>query len=110
MLSSKSLDASLKPPILLNSWGGSAREIRKGALLARLSSHHRLLYDLVRQRGEVNPGELWEAYLAESSRLARPAIALRTFSEYMNRLIELELVQWDRALVRGKVRVFTMLG
>jgi Cdc6-like AAA superfamily ATPase len=84
----------------------SAREIRKDALLARLSSHHRLLYDLVRQRGEVNSGDLWEAYLAESSRLARPAIALRTFSEYMNRLIELELVQWDRALVRGKVRVF----
>ncbi len=86
----------------------SAREIRKDALLARLSSHHRLLYDLVRQKGEVNSGELWEAYLAESSRLGRPAIALRTFSEYMNRLIELELVQWDRALVRGKVRVFKL--
>lgn len=33
-------------------------------------------------------------------------IALRTFSEYMNKLIELDLVEWDRALVRGKVRVF----
>ena len=83
-----------------------ARDVRKEAFLARLSSHHRLLYDLVKQRGEINSGELWEAYLAESARFDRPAIALRTFSEYMNRLIELELVRWDRALVRGKVRVF----
>jgi hypothetical protein len=36
----------------------------------------------------------------------RPAIDLRTFSEYMNKLIELDLVRWDRTLVRGKVRVF----
>jgi len=84
----------------------SARDFRKEVLLAKLSSHHRLLYDLVKQGGEINSGELWEAYLAESRRLGRPAIALRTFSEYMNRLIELELVRWDRALVRGKVRVF----
>lgn len=86
----------------------SARDFRKEAFLARLSSHHRLLYDLVKQRGEINSGDLWKEYLAESARLGRPAIALRTFSEYMNRLIELELVLWDRALVRGKVRVFTI--
>jgi Cdc6-like AAA superfamily ATPase len=84
----------------------SARDFRKEAFLAKLSSHHRLLYDLVKQRGEINSGELWKEYLAESARLGRPAIALRTFSEYMNKLIELDLVRWDRALVRGKVRVF----
>jgi len=36
----------------------------------------------------------------------KEAIALRTFSEYMNKLIELDLVKWDRALLRGKVRIF----
>lgn len=87
----------------------SAKDVRKEAFLARLSSHHRLLYDLVKQIGEINSGELWKGYLAESARLGRPAIALRTFSEYMNRLIELDLIRWDRALVRGKVRVFSVV-
>ena len=39
-------------------------------------------------------------------RTKKNPIALRTFSEYMNKLIELDLVQWDHALVRGKVRAF----
>jgi hypothetical protein len=43
-----------------------------------------------------------------ASLFRKPPIALRTFSEYMNRLIELDLVRWDRALVRGKVRVFKL--
>jgi len=84
----------------------SAGDLRKKTLLAKLSSHHRLLYELVSQRGEINSGELWEAYLERCKAENKPAIALRTFSEYMNRLIELDLVRWDRALVRGKVRVF----
>ena len=48
----------------------------------------------------------WKAYLEKCGELKKQPIALRTFSEYMNKLIELDLVQWDRALVRGKVRVF----
>jgi Cdc6-like AAA superfamily ATPase len=61
------------------------------------------------ERREINSGELWEAYLERCRVQDKPAIALRTFSEYMNKLIELDLVKWDRALVRGKVRVFKLL-
>ncbi len=75
-------------------------------LLNKLSSHHRLLYELVKSKKEVNSGELWNLYLSECRRIKKQPIALRTYSEYMNRLIELGLVQWDRALVRGKVRMF----
>jgi len=84
----------------------SAGDLRKETLLAKLSSHHRLLYELVRQRGEINSGELWDAYLDHCRAENKPTIALRTYSEYMNKLIELDLVRWDRALVRGKVRTF----
>ena len=84
----------------------SSRGSKKAWLLERLSSHHRLLYDLVKEHGQINSGELWEAYLDECREINKPPIALRTFSEYMNKLIELDLVRWDRALVRGKVRVF----
>lgn len=84
----------------------ASKEAKKALLLERLTSHHRLLYDLVKEHGQINSGELWEAYLDDCRSRDKPAIALRTFSEYMNRLIELDLVRWDRALIRGKVRVF----
>jgi len=84
-----------------------SRGSKKAMLLEKLSSHHRLLYDLVKEHGQINSGELWEAYLDDCRDQDKPAIALRTFSEYMNKLIELDLVRWDRALVRGKVRVFS---
>jgi orc1/cdc6 family replication initiation protein len=84
----------------------SAKGMKKTFLLENLTSHHRLLYDLVAERGKINSGELWQAYLDRCDSLSKPPIALRTFSEYMNKLIELGLVRWDRALVRGKVRVF----
>jgi hypothetical protein len=62
---------------------------------------------VIYKHGQINSGELWEAYLDDCREQNKPAIALRTFSEYMNKLIELDLVRWDRALVRGKVRVFS---
>jgi len=79
---------------------------KKPWLLEKLSSHHRVLLELVKEHGEINSGELWEAYLDRCRAENKPAIALRTFSEYMNKLIELDLVRWDRALVKGKVRTF----
>lgn len=86
----------------------SAKDLKKTYLLNKLTSHHRLLYDLVKEKRTIHSGKLWKAYLERCGKLKKPPIALRTFSEYMNKLIELDLVRWDRALVRGKVRVFRM--
>jgi len=86
----------------------SAKDIKKTYLLNKLTTHHRLLYDLVKEREIIHSGQLWKIYLEKCGQFNKQAIALRTFSEYMNKLIELDLVQWDRALVRGKVRVFTL--
>lgn len=84
----------------------STKNLEKTRFLDKLSSHHRLLYELVKRKKEVNSGELWKIYLSECKKLNKQPIAVRTYSEYMNKLIEVGLVQWDRALVRGKVRVF----
>ena len=84
----------------------SAKDIKKTYLLNKLTTHHRLLYDLVKERKTIHSGQLWKVYLEKCAELKKQAIALRTYSEYMNKLIELDLVQWDRALVRGKVRTF----
>ena len=51
-------------------------------------------------------GKLWKQYLKKCKKLNKRTIASRTYSEYINRLIEIGLVKSDRALVRGKVRVF----
>jgi len=84
----------------------SVRQIKKTYILNKLTSHHRLLFDLVKERKNIHSGQLWKAYLEKCASLDKRPIALRTFSEYMNKLIELDLIQWDRALVKGKVRVF----
>lgn len=84
----------------------STKNLEKKRFLDKLSSHHRMLYELVKRKKEVNSGELWSLYQSECKKLRKQPIALRTYSDYMNRLIEVGLVQWDRALVRGKVRSF----
>lgn len=86
----------------------SSKELKKDYQLSRLNSHQRLLYELVKEKKEIKSGELWNVYFERCKRLNKQPIALRTYSEYMSKLIERELVHWDRALVRGKVRVFTV--
>jgi Cdc6-like AAA superfamily ATPase len=63
----------------------SAREIRKDALLARLSSHHKLLYDLVRQEGRSQfrrpVGGLFGRIIAPWPAGHRPAHVLRVHEQ-----------------------------
>lgn len=84
----------------------SAKNLKKTYLLNKLTTHHRLLYKLVKENKEIESGELWKIYIKKCKKKNKQPIAIRTYSEYMNKLIELDLVQWDRALKRGKVRVF----
>lgn len=85
---------------------GSPEEPEKTRFIDKLSYHQKLLYELVKKKEKINSGELWKAYLQRCKELQKQPLALRTFSKYMNKLIEMELVQWDRALVKGKVRSF----
>lgn len=99
-LSSKILEKHIKEGF------NTAKDIKKTYLLNKLTTHHRLLYNLIKEKKTIPSGQLWKIYLEKCAKLKKQPIVLRTFSEYMNKLIELDLVQWDRALVRGKVRVF----
>ncbi len=84
-------------------------DLKKGFLLERLTSHQKILYELVKGKKEINSGELWKLYREKCGKEKIQPIALRTFSDYMNKLIVLGLIHWDRALVRGKVRVFRVV-
>ena len=83
-----------------------ARAIKRTYLLNKLTEDYRILFEIVRQKKEIISGDLWAAYLSGAAERGLNPIALRTFSEYMNKLRDVGLVKVSRAGVRGKVRLF----
>lgn len=83
----KSNNPKILPEHVEKGWK-DARVIKKTYLLNKLTPDHRILYEIIKSKKGVQP------------------IALRTYSEYVNKLRDLGLIKADRARVRGKVRVF----
>jgi orc1/cdc6 family replication initiation protein len=83
-----------------------AKETKKAHLLKGLTQDHRMLYDIVKRKGMVLSGDLWEQYLHRCVRLKRKPLSSRTYSEYANRLVQAGLITSERARVKGKVRLF----
>ncbi len=84
----------------------SAKSIKKHYLLNKLTEHHRLLYEIIKENQEILSGQLWRAYLKRCKALKLKPIAQRTYSEYLRKLIASEIIIAKRALVKGKVRKF----
>jgi Cdc6-like AAA superfamily ATPase len=85
----------------------SAKDLKKSYLLRKLTDHHRLLYELIDKNHNVLSGELWRLYLKTcDTKKVRP-IAVRTYSDYCNKLVEVGLVKAKRAPIQGKVREFS---
>lgn len=84
----------------------SAKDLKRTYLLRKLTEHHKLLYQIVRDRKQILSGQLWLTYLKECRQLHRKPIAPRTFFAYMNKLCELDVITAERARVRGNVRLF----
>ena len=84
----------------------SAKEIKRTYLLHKLTDHHRLLYQLIAKRPGILSGDLWRLYLKTCRSKKLKPIAVRTFSDYCNKIAELGLVQAKRAAIQGKVREF----
>jgi len=87
----------------------SAKDLKKTYLLNKLTEHHRLLYEIIKKQKEVLSGKLWSLYLNECQRKKIKPMAVRTYSIYTNKLIELGLIRAERALVRGKVRLLKVM-
>jgi Cdc6-like AAA superfamily ATPase len=84
----------------------SAKDIKKTYLLRKLTDHHRLLHELIVKNSGILSGDLWRLYLKTCSARRIHPIAVRTYSDYCNSLVELNLVEAKRAAIQGKVRVF----
>ncbi|MBI4446870.1 MAG: orc1/cdc6 family replication initiation protein [Acidobacteria bacterium] len=93
----------------LKSGYAAARNAKKKYLIARLTDHHRLIYQLIQTETEIQSGPLWKEYLEHCNRLRWQPVASRTFTLYLKQLEQLELVTHRRALgIKGNVRIFQM--
>ena len=83
-------------------------DFRKARILASLTGDHRILYELVRQEGQICSRQLRATYLKQCERLKRKPIAVRTFSKYLNRLAQCGLIACERRQEKGKGRLFSV--
>jgi Cdc6-like AAA superfamily ATPase len=81
--------------------------LKRKYLLAKLTDHHKVIYDLIQNHPDISSAQLWRDYLSSCRRArVRPAAA-RTYLLYLKTLSDLGLVSHRRALgVRGNVRMF----
>jgi len=84
----------------------AARDIDTTFLLRSITDHHRLLYELIAKHPGILSGDLWRLYLKTCQSKKIKPIAVRTYSEYCNKLAALGLVEAKRAAIPGKVREF----
>lgn len=83
----------------------SAKGIAHAYNLSKLTKHHRILYSIIMEKGKILSGDLWNAYIEKCGEQKIQPIANRTFSEYINKLADIDAISTERALVKGKVRV-----
>ena len=96
----------IRPSHVERAWN-SAKELKKTYVLRRLTDHHRLIYDLVVANPGIRSGDLWRTYLKACKRKKLKPIAVRTYSDYCNKLVDIGLIQAKRAAIQGKVREFS---
>lgn len=84
----------------------AAKETRRTCILNSLTEDHRMLYEVVKENRQILSGELWRKYLQRCEQVKRKPLASRTFSDYVNRLVQGGLITSERARVKGKVRLF----
>jgi len=63
-----------------------ARVIKKTYLLNKLTTDHKILFEVIKSRKEILSNKLWEAYLSGTKKKGIQPIASRTYSEYVNKL------------------------
>jgi Cdc6-like AAA superfamily ATPase len=96
-------------PVHIRTGLSMARNHKKQYLLGKLSEHHQMIHGIIQDFVQINSAELWREYVRRCRDAQMQAAASRTFTHYLKRLEELELIVGRRALgVRGNLRVFSV--
>jgi cell division control protein 6 len=86
-------------------WNDS-KTVKKAFILHKLTDHHKLLFELIAENAGILSGDLWRLYLRTCPTKSLKPIAVRTYSDYCNKLVESGLIRAKRAAIQGKVREF----
>ncbi len=86
----------------------SIKDLRTTYTIKKLTEDQRLLYDLIKKDGTIFSSQLWKAYLKECNKREIKPVARRTFSHYMEKLKQLNLIKVERARVKGRIHVFSI--
>jgi len=95
----------------------SLRHVRRGlragslttkqqALSRLMHQHQRMIYALIEKTPNIHSAELWRRYVDSCRKNRQTPVAKRTFSSYLQRLQNLNLIVSERPNVRGKARKF----
>jgi len=75
-------------------------------MLEKLGEHHKLIYEIIKKNSGITSSELVSAYRDECGRRELGPRSSRTLSNYLNKLITLKHIRFERASLRGNVRIF----
>lgn len=84
-------------------------EVKKDFLVERLTGHQRLIYELVKKRKEIFSSELWKTYCRACPREKLHPLSQRSFTDICSKMVDLGLIRWDRAPLRGRIRIFRVV-
>ena len=82
------------------------RNIKRKYYLERLTTHHKLMVKIVKKNPGILSSNFYDVYKHEARRCKLNPKSSRTFSNYINKLINLGYLKVERAKVRGNVRSF----
>jgi len=83
--------------------------LRRRYLLKGLSDHHRLLYQLVQEAGEISLRDLWISYRRRAPERGLAPMARRTFNHYRQFLVANRLLRERQAKGRGNARALQVV-
>jgi Cdc6-like AAA superfamily ATPase len=108
MLAEHALSGSIDHKHIRKAFNG-IKDLKRIFCLRNLSEHHQLLYEIIKQRGEILSQDLREEYEKRCKQKNYEAMARRTTDNYLNiDLITAKLITRRRAKMRGKVFIYSV--
>jgi Cdc6-like AAA superfamily ATPase len=84
------------------------REIKRKYMLEKLGEHHKVLYEIIKENPGICSSDLISIYEKEIRQLGLEPKSSRTLSKYLNKLVALKHIKFERASARGNVRTFSI--
>ena len=83
-----------------------SNELKINQIFENLSPHHKLIYEIMKERKEIHSGDLWREYKEACQKKRVKAVPLRTFTYYRDQLTNVGLISSKRARIRGNIRIY----